>query len=341
MKKGIIIFLFVTNLCKAQGFDPQALNHLDDFFNDVIYYTDKFISPAADAVVYQSSSGWMHSAKKPQKNWNASIGIHTNFFFIPNRNKSFLLQNEDLSFLRIQDGNSHNIPTALGNGTQINIEDKYNIINPNFPIETPKGIDQDIVFYPHFSGSLSIVGGAEILLKFAPKKNTNTGFYQVYGFGIQYNISQHIKLLESNKFNLSIVMSKSVEKIAFDLQNNEASFALLAFNRINGDVNSWQFQTHVSKEYENFEIILGSLVNISDFKYYFSGDKQIGEDVLKIEGLRPQEFFNQRLKSIYKTKINCIFETSVSYKWNRVIFQSSIAINRFVNTNFSIHYKIN
>jgi len=340
MKKRIVFFLLVSNLCSAQVFDPAALQHLDDFFNDVVYYTNNFVSPATDAAVYQSSSGWVYSAKK-QKPWTATIGVHSNVFFIPKSDREFLLTTNDFSFLKIQDGNSHTIPTALGNGTQINIIDSYNIINPKYPIQTPKGIDQEIIFYPHLSGSLSLGYGATVLLKYAPKTDIKNGFYKVYGIGLQYNMSQHIKLLESNYINLSMAISNSVENIAFEFQNSSASFALLGFNRINGDINSWQFQTNVSKEYKNFEFMLGSLVNVSDFKYKFSGDNRTEEESLKINGLRPQEFFNQRLKAIYKTKINSIFEASITYKWNRMFFQSSIAFNRFVNTNFSIHYKIN
>lgn len=340
MKKAILFFLFVFNISYSQSFDPAVFEHLDDFFNDAIFYADKFISPATDAAVYQSSSGWVSSAKVNER-WSTTLGLHSNVFFVPNRDREFVLNNSDFTFLKIQDATSATIPTALGNGQQINIVDSYGIINPNYPIETPEGIDEDRIFYPHLSGSLSIGYGTEIIGKFAPKTKIKKGEYQVYGFGIKHSLSQYIKSLEARKINLAITLTNSKENISFNFLDIQTDFGSLGINRINGNINSWQFQTNISKDYKNFEFMLGSMVNISDFKYTFSGDKGTAEQSLKIDGLGPQDFFNERLKAINKTKINSIFEVAAMYKWNKVYFQSAIAFNRFVNTNFSVHYKLN
>ncbi len=138
-----------------------------------------------------------------------------------------------------------------------------------------------------------------------------------------------------------MTLSNSRENISFDFLDIRTNFGTLGINRINGSVNTWQFQTNVSKEYNNFEFMLGSIVNSSNFKYKFSGEKGTIDEFINFPGGSSQEFLNEKLKEIYKTKINAIFELSVAYKWNRIFFQSSIAFNKFVNTNFSIHYKVN
>ena len=338
--KLLVIAFFIFNFSYSQTFDPAVFDHLDEFFIDAVYYADRFITPATDAAVYQSSGGWVYSAKK-RKQWETSFGVHANVFFVPNKDREFTLKNDDFTFLQIQGEESATIPTALGGSKQVYIIDKYGIINPNYPIETPRGINEEKIFYPHLSGSICIGYGTEIIGKYAPKTKIKKGEYQVYGFGIKHNLSQYIKTLEGNNINLAVTLSNSVENISFDFLDIQTNLGTLGINRINGDVNSWQFQTNVSKEYKSFEFMLGSMVNVSDFKYNFSGDKGTAEGVIKIEGLGPQDFFNEKLKAIYKTKINSIFEASVTYSWNRFNFQSAIAFNKFVNTNFAVHYKIN
>ncbi len=340
MKKALFFILFFYNCCYSQSFDPKVLEHIDEFFIDAVFYADQFITPATDAAVYQSSGGWIFSAKK-RKRWSTTFGVHSNVFFVPKSDRTFVLNDSDFTFLKIQGATSATIPTALGNGEQINIVDRYGVINPNFPIETPKGINENIIFYPHLSASISIGSGTELITKFAPRTKIKRGEYQVYGFGLKHNISQYSKVLESNNINLAMTLSNSIENISFDFLDIRTNFGTLGINRINGNVNTWQFQTNVSKEYNNFEFMLGSIVNSSDFKYKFSGEKGTIDEFINFPGGSSQEFLNEKLKEIYKTKINAIFELSVAYKWNRIFFQSSIAFNKFVNTNFSIHYKVN
>jgi hypothetical protein len=340
MKKVLLAMIFICNVGYAQSFDPIVLEHLDDFFVDAIYYSDKFITPATDAAVYQSSGGWMFSAKK-KKRWSATFGVHSNIFFVPNKDREFVINNSDFKFLTIQGANAATVPTALGNGKQINIVDIYGAINPNYPIETPKGINEDQIVYPHLSGSLSIGFGTEVLAKFAPKTKINRGEYQVYGLGIKHNISQYISVLESKKVHLAMTLSNSKENISFDFLDIRTNFGTLGINRINGNINSWQFQTNVSKEYNNFEFMLGSIVNVSDFKYKFTGGKGTIDQVIAFPEGSSQAFLNQKLKGIYKTKINSIIELSATYKWNKLYFQSSIDFNKFVNINLSVHYAIN
>ncbi|KAB1158013.1 DUF6588 family protein [Flavobacterium luteum] len=340
MKKALFFILLISNSGYSQSFDPKVLEHIDEFFNDAVYYADQFITPANDAAVYQSSGVWVFSAKK-NKRWSTTFGVHTNVFFVPNRDRTFILKDSDFTFLKIQGATSATIPTALGNGEQINIVDIYGIINPNYPIQTPKGINENLIVYPHLSAAVSLGSGTELIAKFAPKTKIKRGEYQVYGFGLKHNISQYIKALETKNINLAMTLSNSRENISFDFIDIQTNFGTLGINKINGNVSTWQFQTNVSKSYNNFEFMLGSIVNSSDFKYKFSGYKGTIDKVITFPGSSSQAFLNEKLKDIYKTKINTIFELSVAYRWNKVYFQSSIAFNKFVNSNFSIHYKVN
>jgi hypothetical protein len=344
MRKILILFLFISNFCNSQNPSPSDLVHLPEFFDDAVFFCDKFITPATDAAVYQSASCWIYSAKK-NKLWSTSIGINGNVFFVPNADRNFVLNNSDFKFLKLMNGESATVQTALGNDEFVRIIDKYGIIDVMKPIKTPKGVNSNTIIYPHLSGSVTIWGGTELIGKYAPKTAIKTGEYAVYGFGVKHNVSQYLPNLEKKNINISMALTRSFENISFDFLDFPVNlgttfgYKTLGISRIDGKVKTWQMQTNVSKEYGNFEIMIGSMVNISDFKYEFAGDKGTIDEVFPFEGGSSQAFFNEKLKSIYKTKINSIYEVSATYKLRNMYFQSAVAFNEFVNANVSVYYK--
>ena len=98
MKKALFFILVIYNCSYSQSFDPKVLEHIDEFFIDAVFYADQFITPATDAAVYQSSGGWIFSAKK-EKRWSTTFGVHSNVFFVPNSDRTFVLNDSDFTFL--------------------------------------------------------------------------------------------------------------------------------------------------------------------------------------------------------------------------------------------------
>ena len=99
----------------------QMIQQVSLFLNDAVLYSDKYITPATDAAVYQASSGWMTSPKK-RKLFDVPLAINTNVFFVPHRDRSFQINKSDFSFFSIQNANGENVtsatvPTALGSDT--------------------------------------------------------------------------------------------------------------------------------------------------------------------------------------------------------------------------------
>ena len=80
--------------------------------------------------------------------------------------------------------------------------------------------------------------------------------------------------------------------------------------------------------------MVSSIINTSDFKYVLSGDRGQIEDFIPV-----QYIFNEKLKEIYKTKINFIGEISGRYQISKFYVQTSLAFGKFVNTNLSIQYE--
>ena len=328
MKKIVFLFLLVSNISFSQT--AQELEDLGLLIDDALFFSNKYITPAADAAIYQATSGWMTSPKK-RKIWDVTLGIHFNAFLVPNKDREFVINNSDFTFFQIENASSATVPTALGNNNQVNLIGQ--IGTTPVSLKTPEGVNEEVVLYPHFSGSVALWCGTELVVKYAPKTKLKKGDYQVYGFGFKHNFDQYFKALQAKKINLAGLVCYSNENISFDFIDPQTSIGTLGINRITGLVDTWQLQFNASKEYKRFEFATGIIVNVSDVKYKFTGD------VPPNQAIPTQSLFNERLKEIYKTRTNFLGEVSCRYKINKMYLQSTFAFGKFVNSNIALQYE--
>jgi hypothetical protein len=334
MKKFLFLFLFVSTFSFSQT--VQELEAFGRLLNDAIFYCDRYITPASDASIYQASSGWVTSPKK-RKLWEVTLGFNNNVFFVPKSDREFNIKNSDFTFFSIYDANwaqvtSATVPSALGTNQQYNLNG-YVGANQVY-LQTPQGVNAEQVFYSHFTGSVALWYGTELIVKYSPVTKLKSGNYQVYGYGLKHNIDQYFKSLIQKKINLSGLVCYSNENLSFDFIAPVSNNGLeLGINEINGLVDTWQFQFNVSKEFKRFEIMGGIIANKSDIKYKFIGDVPPGQ------AIPFQEVFNEKIKDIYKTKTNYLGEVSCRYKINKVFLQSTFAFGKFVNSNFAVQYE--
>ena len=334
MKKFLFLFLFVSTISFSQT--VQELEAFGRLLNDAIFYCDRYITPASDASIYQASSGWVTSPKK-RKLWEVTLGFNNNVFFVPKSDREFNIKNSDFTFFSIYDANwapvtSATVPSALGTNQQYNLNGYVGANQVN--LQTPQGVNAEQVFYSHFTGSVALWYGTELIVKYSPVTKLKSGNYQVYGYGLKHNIDQYFKSLIQKKINLSGLVCYSNENLSFDFIAPVSNNGLeLGINEINGLVDTWQFQFNVSKEFKRFEIMGGIIANKSDIKYKFIGDVPPGQ------AIPFQEVFNEKIKDIYKTKTNYLGEVSCRYKINKVFLQSTFAFGKFVNSNFAVQYE--
>lgn len=329
MRKFFLLILLASNFSFSQS--EELLQDLGYLIDDALFFSDKYLTPATDVAVYQSSSGWVTSAKK-RKLWDVTLGINTNIFFVPNRNREFQIKNDDFALLTIEGATSATIPTALGNGNQLYLSGDLD--GETIRIETPKGINQNIVVYPHLFGALSLWYGTELLVKYSPKVDLKRSKYQVYGFGLKHNISQYFKTLQAKKINLATTASYSNEDVSFAFLDVQTEYGNLGINQLSGLVNTFQFQINASKEYKKFEFLAGLIGNVSDFEYQLTGPKGAIEATIPL-----QQILNKRLEEIYKTKTNFMGEISGRYQISKIYLQTTIAFGKFVNSNVSVQYE--
>lgn len=330
----VICALFFGFSNSAQAQTPLQLEQIGYLLEDALLYSKQYLIPATDGAVYQASSAWMNSAKR-KKDWQISVGLHGNTFKVPNSDRSFIINNSDFKFLKLQGtATSAEVPTALGN------DDTFVLVGDlggqEVKLKTPKGVNQEFITYPYLDFSFALPSGSEIIGRFSNKTDLKRGDYQVYGFGLKHNLSQYFPKLESKKIYISAMSFYSNEDISFDFLDVNTAYGNLGINNLNGIVDTYHYQLSVSKEINKFEILGSFIVNTSDFNYVVSGEK--GE----IENLIPAQYIiNQLLDTIQKRKTNYIGEVALNYSFRDFNFLSAFAFGKFINFNAGISYKVN
>lgn len=330
--KGIVLY-FVFCASKANAQSQQALQELENLIGDAIFFTDKYITPATDAAVYQAASGWVNTPKKA-KLWDFTLGLHGNVFFVPQSDRTFRLSNNDLSFFTIEDQNvtSALTPTTLGNDQDVTLIGELDG-NP-VSLKTPEGINMEVVFYPYLQGSLGLWYGTEIILKYSPKIDLKNVDYQVYGLGVKHNLSQYFSGLEKRNLHLSVLAAYAKEDLTVSFLDVQTAYGNLGLNALNSLIDTWQFQVNGSKGFNKFELAAGFIMNTSEFEYKVNGPKGEIENIVPL-----QSVLNGELKSIAKTKFNSIGEVSGRYQFNHFYVQQTLAFGKFVNSNISLQYE--
>jgi len=328
--KGIVVFIFCASNANAQSIPAEEIYFL---IKDAIFFTDQYVTPATDAAVYQAASGWVNTPKKA-KRWDFTLGLHGNVFFVPQSDRSFRLNNSDLSFFKIKEEGLESAltPSTLGSDQYVELIGDLN--GSAVSLRTPEGIDREVVFYPYLQGSLGIGYGTEIIGKFSPRIKLKNVDYQVYGLGLKHNLSQYFSGLEKRNLHLSILAAYSKEDLTVNFLDVQTAYGNLGLNALNSLIDTWQFQVNASKEFKKFELSTGFIMNTSDFEYKVNGPK--GE----IEKITPlQSILNGQLKSIARTKFNAIGEISGRYQFSRFYVQQTLAFGKFVNSNTALQYE--
>ena len=332
-KKRIILGLFVAFFFTQKGKAQSAseLEQIGYLLSDALLYSEQYLIPATDAAVYQASSGWINSPKKKER-WKVTLGLHTNVFFVPQRDRKFSIQNSDFQFFEIEGATTATVPTALGNNNQIYLVGELGGEEVRF--KSPQGINQETVVYPYLQGAVELPYGFEFLARYSTKTKLKKGDYQVYGVGLKHNISQYFPKIEAKNIYFAAAAIYSKEDISFDFLDINTVYGNLGINNFNGLVDTFHFQLSASKEFKKFELITNLIINRSSFEYIVDGKKGTIENTIPV-----QQTINRLLTQISKDATNVLGEVSGRYQISKFYVQSSIAFGKFVNGNIGVQYQ--
>lgn len=268
-------FSILTLLCTSMFAHTQ--NQLEDLLaagiEDAQRFSEGYIKPASEGVIYNLSNGWMQTAevKKPLK---FEISLIGNATIIKKEKRSFTLNTEDYNNLYFRDGSvSKEVSTAFGeNNPDIRVyaivSDESGLFEEEVEFNLPQGLaSENVNFLPSsfLQARVGIFKATELKIRYFPKieyEDVTTG---LIGLGIQHEITQMLPADKIFPVAISAFVGFTNFNSSFDFTNSQIIEG--AEQRFEVKQNSWLFQVLASTKLPviNFYGGLGYVTGTSDF----------------------------------------------------------------------------
>ena len=334
-----IAFLFLFPVITAAQNPIQDVN---DFLVDLLLISNKYVSPAAEAAVYQSTGSWYSSAKSLDL-YKVDVSLHVNALPVSDAQKSFTVNQSDFGDegLRIRGAQTAEVPTALGGETTVFYD--FTLGGDDYELQTFEGANQQVFYYPYLQGSIGLWGQTELTLQYVPEVKIDAAGYQTFGGAIKHTISQYWLggNTDSQALQVAVQFAYSLfdSKILFDdfeiTATDPDQDALAVINSLTVNANAFTGQLIASKRINKFEFVGAFAVSANQFDYTMGG-----EGAVFFEDKTFLDFLNQSFEALEDTSTMMRGNIGVNYHLDNWYVASNITIGKFLNTNFSIHYKL-
>ena len=330
-----LLFLFPVSAISQVSPPPTTiLQELGFFLNDMLLISNKYVSPAAEAAVYQSTGSWYSSAKSLDL-FEVDVSLHVNALTVSDAQKSFVVNDSDFTRLNIRDAQTAQVPTALGGETSVFYD--FILGEDNYELQTFEGAKQQVFYYPYLQGSIGLWGQTELTLQYVPEVQIDDSGYQTFGGAIKHNISQYwlgdAPDSQALQVAVQVVYSLFDSKIFFDgfeiTSTDPDQDALAVINSLTVDANAFTGQLIASKRINKFEFVGALAVSANQFDYTMGGE---GDFLLGL--------LNDAFTALEDTSSMLRGNIGVNYHMHNWYLASNVTIGKFINTNLSIHYKL-
>ena len=333
-----LLFLFPVS-AKSQNPPPPPtiLEELGFVLDDLLLISNKYVSPAAEAAVYQSTGSWYSSAKSLEL-FEVDVSMHVNALPVSESQKSFVVNDSDFTRLNIRDAQTAQVPTALGGETSVFYD--FTLGGDDYELQTFEGANQQVFYYPYLQGSIGLWGQTELTLQYVPQVKIDASGYKTFGGAIKHNISQYwlgdAPDSQALQVAVQVVYSLFNSKILFDdfeitaTDSDESVLSLI--NTLAVEANTITLQFIASKRYRKFEFVSAIALSENQFDY-----TMIGEDFTSLPIL---DLLNQSFEALEDTSSMLRGNIGVNYHMHNWYLASNVTIGKFINTNLSIHYKL-
>lgn len=311
------------------------ITDVENFLEDMVLISNNYVSPAADAAVYQSTGSWYSTARSLDL-FEIDVSMHVNVLPVPKSQKSFIVSDSDFISLDIRDAAVAEVPTALGGDTNVFYDFELN--GDPYELQTFEGAKQEVFFYPYLQGSIGLWRQTEVTLQYIPKIKIEESGYQTFGGAVKHNISQYWLGRVCNDEDLQVAVQGAFSlfdsEIFFDdfeikstgENANDAPLAVL--NSLEVNANAFTGQLIASKRVKKFEFVSALAVSANTFKYTMGGTGELIIDLL-----------NESFTALEDTNTLLRGNIGVNYHFNDWYIASNFTIGKFLNTNLSAHYK--
>ncbi len=246
-------FFIATVLFSALATAQSDINNIFAAgLDDAERFTNDYLSPVSEGVMYSISNGWYNTADaKPLGGFEISIIGNMSFFKNKEDKKTFILNTDEYENLQFVDGSiSQPVSTALGDieGIMVFVEGEVAPgVTAREEFELPSGLaSEGINFIPSafLQASVGIIKGTELKARFLPKIDTDEVALGLYGFGIQHDFTKHLPADKLLPVAISGVIGYTHLDGTYDFTNTNIIDG--RDQRIDTKINTWVFQAVVS-----------------------------------------------------------------------------------------------
>ena len=326
----------IALLTSYQGISQINSPDVTNAILDMLYISSKYVSPAASASAYQSSSSWYSSAETIGK-FKVDVSLHFNVLPIPDKQKNFTINNSELITMEVRGSQSAEIPTALGGDTSTFFD--FFIEDEAYEWQAFEGVKQNVVAHPYLQASIGLWKETDITFRYSPKVTIETSSYEIFGAAVKHNFTQYFRNNEPDAKPIELAVLASYSIFNLNLYFDEVAIKpvdpdpgtepLTTINSIIIDANSWLFQLIASKKINKFELTGAIGFTKNDFNYRLGGDEGLFLDL-----------FNELLSLLDENKSEFKGDIGVNYYFNKFHISSMVTIGKFPNINIALHYKI-
>jgi len=319
-KISIGLFCLCSLFCEAQTISED----IENIVLDLSGLAEDYITPASEGVAHQTTNGWFSTANIENEPWQITTSVQGNLLFIPNKRRTFLIDESQLRNLQIAGPNTSAIsPTSIGDDNTIEL--MGNIVEEEFSFDTPEGINENTFWQPQFQVGVTIPLKTEVIFRYAPRVSISDAKYQSYGLGLHHNLSQWFKTLNESSWNFSTLLYYS----NFDITTSfdEIDLILGNINGIESDSNAFGFNLIGSKTINSLTFTGAINLTSSSYNYSVNGE---GEQVIQV--------LNDAIENIDNTQTFITGNFGVRYEWDNFSMFSSLSFGEFQNLIVGINY---
>ncbi|WP_438962102.1 DUF6588 family protein [Nonlabens sp.] len=329
MKFKVTIICCFLAFAKAEFSKSQ--NDLGNVLTDMLLITDRYVQPAAEASVMQSSAGWYTSARSLDT-FKVTVGLHGNALVFPENKKNFSIDNSELLNLRIRDGQAASIPTTLG-GEQRTFFD-FTLDGESYEFQAFEGVDTGFLAYPFLQVGVGLWQETELVLRYSPNIKIDKSNYAIYGVGVKHNLAQYF-FKEERPVEIAFLTSYSLFDLnlffdTYELRSNENAQPLAVIDGSLVDAHAVLFQVIASKNYDKWTFNTALAYNRSWIDY-----KLMGDDGIFLRTL------NEVLEILSETQESYKVDLGATYHFTNWDLTTQLSAGNFINLNIGGVYRLN
>lgn len=240
--------------------------------NDAERYTNSYLAPVTEGLMYSMSNGWYNTADaKPLGGFEISFIGNIASFKNKDDQKGFVLNVADYENISFEDGSaSKTVSTALGDIENVEIlisaDINGNTVSEN--IELPTGLaSENINFVPSgfVQASVGLIKGLELKARFLPKIDVDGSSLGFFGVGVQQEFTKWLPADKLLPIAISGVIGYTHLDASYDLESTDA---IQGSNQsLEMVMNTWVFQAVASTKLP--------VINFYGGVGYFTGKSEV------------------------------------------------------------------